>query len=85
YKELTPLGGEAVEASDEMVKSFLAHNPRGRDQIKGLSARINAIALTVASGKPANVKALRQTASDLSRLDASIKSFKAPESNEAKY
>jgi hypothetical protein len=85
YKELPALGGEEVEASDEMVKSFLALNPRGRDQVRGLSARISAIADAAAKGKPVSVKTLRQTASDLSRLDASIKSFKAPESNEAKY
>jgi hypothetical protein len=85
YKELTPLGGEAKEAGEEMVKSFLAQNPRGRDQVRGLSARLMAMAATVEGGKPVSVKTLRQTASDLSRLDASIKSFKAPESNEAKY
>ena len=69
-----------LDMTEDAVKSFLASSNRGRDQLQGLSARVDMVSKAVAKagGKLSapHMKLLSQTASDLARLNTQAKSFK---------
>lgn len=93
YPDQPALAPAAEEPTEDVVKSFLCGSGRGRDQLQGLTARVDMLAKAVrANGKvtPAQIRMLGQTASDLSRLNMQAKSFKpvapvAPAVDETKY
>ncbi len=66
----TPLGGEGEsDATDSMVKSFLAREPRMRGVFVGLKSRIDAISKN--KGVPESIrKSLMGTVSDKARLES---------------
>ena len=80
YADEPALVPATEEPTDDVVKSFLAMTNRGRDQLQGLSARVDMVSKSVvkAGGKisASHLKLLSQTASDLARLNTQAKSFK---------
>ena len=66
-----------VTADEEQVKSFLASNPRSAFQLAGHAARLGQLAKSFA-GKvsPQHLKALQNTAADLSKVGKAAASFK---------
>lgn len=78
YPDQGGLVAPEVETTDEVMKSFFAGSNRGRNQLQGLSARVDMISKSTKGGKLSaqQVKLLDQTARDLASLNQQAKSFK---------
>lgn len=83
YPDQPGLAPAMEEPSDEVVKSFLSQSNRGRDQLRGLAARVEMLAKAFGKngGKASQqqVRMLAQTSNDLLRINQQAKAFKAPE------
>lgn len=91
YSEVGSLMPVVEEPTEDLVKSFLAQNKRGRDQLDGLGARLNMIVKSVRTNgsklTPQHLQILSQTGVDLAKINDAAKSFKpqpaaAPEGQE---
>lgn len=81
YPEQPALKMESAEVDGEMVKSFLAGNSRSQNCLTGHSQRLTILATQFAGKVPPNsLKAMLQTATDLSRLCTQAKSYKPSQS-----
>jgi hypothetical protein len=85
YPDQEPLAPSGDEPTEDVVKGFLCHSVRGRDQLKGLAARLDMVAKAAKTGGKVSVQHLRmltQTVSDLNRLNTQAKQYK-PEVKDA--
>lgn len=78
YPDQEPLAPVGGEPTDEVVKGFLCHSVRGRDQLKGLAARVDMVAKSAKGGKVSvqHLRMLTQTVADLNRLNTLAKQYK---------
>jgi hypothetical protein len=80
YPDQPGLTPNLDDPTEDMVKSFLATASRGRDQIRGLAARLDVVAKAAAKDKgkitEQHLKLIKATSSDLLRINQQAKSFK---------
>ena len=78
YPDQGGLVAAEVDTGEEVMKSFFAGSNRGKQQLQGLTARVDMLSKSIKGGKMSdqNVKILSQTAKDLASLNAQAKSFK---------